>query len=384
MNHSIPCQVCSLAACLFSPVALAAGPYPPAAGQPGSDALAANDPRFSVWAVDIEVLRGPVDLSWPDSIEASYGDPASALGPADASPEEPWPVVSLGDGGSATLRFDPPFGDVPGPDFAVFENAFGGAFLELAHVEVSSDGVNFLRFPSVSLTSAPIGEDGGGGAVDPRDVSNLAGKHTAGFGTPFDLAELGGLSPSLDLQRITHVRVIDAVGSSDPQYGSRDSRGNLIIDPFPTPWFSCGFDLDAIGAMQSTTTTYGAWATSQNLADADPEQPVPAAADLPPRISYLTGGARMELSPAGPSGARSLHYPRLAYRGDLTLRLEASADLVSWHTIVRSRGIQPSVLDAAAMAQGVILEETGENRRHLSLSVPAASIWRFFRLAADP
>jgi hypothetical protein len=384
MTHPRTFPTCLLVMGLLGPVATAAGPYPPAAGQPGSDALAANDPRFSLWAVEIEVERGPVDRSWPDSIEASYGDPAQALGPADASPDEPWPVVSLGDGGSATLRFDPPFGDLPGPDFAVFENAFGGAFLELAHVEVSSDGVRFFRFPSVSLTAAPIGEDGSGGAVDPRDVHNLAGKYTAGFGTPFDLAELRHHSPLLDIQRITHVRVIDVVGSSDPAYGSTDSRGNLIIDPFPTPWFSSGFDLDAVGAFQATSTQYGAWAASQDLAEADPDQPAPASQGLPPRIAYLTGGAGLALLPAAPAGALRLEYPRLAYRGDATLRLEASADLRSWQTLVHSTGGHPAVATALATSHGCALEETGETLRQVSLQVPPASPWRFFRLAADP
>ena len=64
--------------------------------------------------------------------------------------------VSLGDGGTVVLTFPQPIGDVPGPDFAVFENGFkafdNSFFLELAHVEVSSDGVNFYRFPSSSLT----------------------------------------------------------------------------------------------------------------------------------------------------------------------------------------------------------------------------------------
>jgi hypothetical protein len=49
--------------------------------------------------------------------------------------------------------------------------------------------------------------------------------------------------------RFFYVRLIDVVGSIDPKWGSRDSKGNLINDPWPTPFPSCGFDLDAIGVI---------------------------------------------------------------------------------------------------------------------------------------
>ena len=87
---------------------------------------------------------------------ASFGSAASALGPADAydfgtglPSTSPTTVVSLGDGGSITLTFAHPLSDGTGPDLAVFENAFNDTFLELAFVEVSSDGANFVRFPAI-------------------------------------------------------------------------------------------------------------------------------------------------------------------------------------------------------------------------------------------
>ena len=132
---------------LMTPAALLAGPYP-------ADFIPAADPRFVFWASAAEIVRGPADIvefNEEDPYFPTYGDGSSATGPADATTGDegnPFPVVSLGDGGSATLTFAQPLADVPGPDFAVFENAFNGAFLELAHVEVSSDGVNFFRFPS--------------------------------------------------------------------------------------------------------------------------------------------------------------------------------------------------------------------------------------------
>jgi hypothetical protein len=217
----------------------AAGPYT-AAGIP------ASDPRFVGWATGVADLnRGPQNISVPGSPPASFGTAAAALGKADGG------VVSLGDGGSITLTFARPIGNGPGADFAVFENGFAAAgrvFAELGHVEVSSNGTDFVRFPSVSLT--PTGTQVGGfGLIDPTDVNNLAGKDPALVGTAFDLAELAGVSPLLDVNRVGYVRVVDVVGSVDPRFGSRDSLGNLINDPFPTAFASGGFDLDAVGVI---------------------------------------------------------------------------------------------------------------------------------------
>ena len=70
-------------------------------------------------------------------------------------------MVSLGKGGSITLSFDPPVSNGDGWDFAVFENGFEDTFLELAYVEVSSDGVVFVRFDNASLTPDPVPRHGG-------------------------------------------------------------------------------------------------------------------------------------------------------------------------------------------------------------------------------
>jgi len=352
-------------------IAAAAGPFPPAAGVPGSDAVAADDPRLTLWAVAAEVERGPVEIEFPDGAVATFGSEEDAIGPADATPDEPYPVVSLGDGGMATLEFDPPFGDIPGPDFAVFENGFSIGFLELAHVEVSSDGEHFFRFPSVSLTPIPD-EPASGGSVDATDVHNLAGKYLAGWGTPFDLAELRDISPLLDIQRITHVRVIDVIGINDPLLGSRDSLGNLIIDPYPTPFPSGGFDLDAVGAFSAATTTYAAWAASQGI-PADQPAADSSGNGVPDLIEYLTGNGRLH---AGPG---VLRYRRLAYRGDAGLRVEGSVDLATWDTLAASTSGAASV----AVKAGVSVTETGDAARQVQVDLPPDSEYRFFRLAAD-
>ena len=224
-----------------------AGPYAPAAGLSGSTAIAADDPRFVAWATGYSAFApGPTDISDAGSPLVSFGVPADAFGPADAGADS-LPVVSLGDRGSITLTFARPIANRAGPDFAVFENSITDTFLELAHVEVSSDGAHFFRFPSVSLTQTAT-QVGSFGSLDPTNLSNLAGKYRRGFGTPFDLSELPG-DLNLDVQNITQVRILDVGGSINPTFGSRDSLGNIINDPFTTPFETGGFDLDAIGVI---------------------------------------------------------------------------------------------------------------------------------------
>ena len=156
-------------------------------------------------------------------------------------------VVSLGDGGSAILTFAHAIKNGNGPDFAVFENSFDDYFLELAFVEVSSDGERFVRFPATSLTQT-VRQIGGSGRVDASYINNLAGKYRSGYGTPFDLAELAD-STGIDINNITHVRIVDAIGSIDPQYASYDAFGHMVNDPWPTNSYSSGFDLDGIAVL---------------------------------------------------------------------------------------------------------------------------------------
>ncbi|MDB6154443.1 MAG: hypothetical protein JWL90_2896 [Chthoniobacteraceae bacterium] len=232
-----------------------AGPYAPAAGIAGSTAVAYDSAGIHGWASGVvEVKAGLQDSSFPALGPVSYGHDSGdgrfpgidALGPADAQ-DDSYPVISLGDGGSITLSFSLPITNGAGPDFAVFENGISDTFLELAFVEVSSDGVLFFRFPSVSLTSTTT-QIPGFGALDATNLNNLAGKYRRGFGTPFDLAELAG-KPGLDVNRILQVRLIDVVGSIDPAYGQLDSQGHLVNDPWTTPYETGGFDLDAIAVL---------------------------------------------------------------------------------------------------------------------------------------
>ena len=226
--------------------------YAPQAGLPGSSAIPASSGLFVGWATQCTVHRGLMDIADPSLGYASAGDSSLALGHADGS------VVSLGDSGVAVLTFEHPIYNADGPDFAVFENAFRNpddaaqAFLELAFVEVSSDGINYFRFPANSLTPANI-QIGNPDYLTASNINNLAGKYVTMFGTPFDLEELSGIA-GLDVNSITHVRLVDVVGDISG-HSSHDSAGRIINDPYPTPFPSCGFDLDAVGLINEVGIT---------------------------------------------------------------------------------------------------------------------------------
>lgn len=232
--------------------------YSPAGGVTGSDAIIKSDNRFKEWVSSCTVIRGYIQISDPTitytnndktSNYSFYGDPNEVIG----APKSGLNVVSLGDGGIATVTFVNPIKDGDGPDFAVFENGMTMPnppylyFLELAFVEVSTDGLKFVRFPSVSLTQTQTQIETFG-QLDPTKINNLAGKYTANYGTPFDLHELID-SSSIDINNINYIRFIDVIGSIDPKYCSYDSKGNIINDPFPTPFWNSGFDLQAVGVI---------------------------------------------------------------------------------------------------------------------------------------
>ena len=239
---------------LLSPLLVWGQNYAPPAGQVGTTAIHKDSTVFVAWATGIEVYRGYLDISDKDyeingSNRASFGEPDFALGPATGNVGN---TVSLGDSGYAVVTFDQPIINGPGWDFAIFENSFSDDFLEFAHVEVSSDGVNFVRFPSHSEVQT-TSQTNGFGLTDTRYIDNLAGKYRVGFGTPFDLEDLAD-SSGIDLDNITHVKIIDVVGSIGNE-GTEDAYGNKINDPFPTPFESGGFDLEAVGVINQLVST---------------------------------------------------------------------------------------------------------------------------------
>ncbi|MGX7666818.1 T9SS type A sorting domain-containing protein [Flavobacterium pedocola] len=233
-------KMISLSAVMFLSVQLVAQSYAPAAGLSGSTAIHKSDACFVGWATAVSIVRGYKKIAEPGLGFASAGVAGNAVGfPSGA-------IVSLGDGGQATVTFNKPIIDGPGFDFAVFENGNTG-YLELGLVKVSSDGANFFGFPAHSQTptNAQIGTFGTPSAPY---LNNLAGKYEGTYGTPFDLSEMPN-HPLLDKQNITHVKIIDVVGSVEPAYATYDNFGNAINDSYPTPFDAGGFDLQAVGVI---------------------------------------------------------------------------------------------------------------------------------------
>jgi len=220
--------------------------YSPQAGMPGSEAIYKDSLVFVNWANECKVIRGYQDISNVGLGFANVGDSSFVCGIALSNG-----VVSLGDGGIAICKFPFPIKDGIGNDFAVFENSFDGLFLELAFVEVSSDGEHFFRFPSHSMIDTNI-QVASFGYTDATKINNLAGKHQAGYGTPFDLNNITN-NALLNKNSITYVKIIDCVGSINNSYATRDSYNNKVNEPWPTPFGSSGFDLDAIGIINQNT-----------------------------------------------------------------------------------------------------------------------------------
>ena len=217
--------------------------YAPPAGQVGTTAIHVDSTAFVAWASSCSIARGWVNIADTSLGKVSVGSGDFASGKADLS------IVSLGDGGQATLEFEVPIVNGPGFDFAVFENGFDDFFLELAFVEVSSDGEQFFRFPAISLTQTETQIETFG-ILEAQKLNNLAGKYRGGYGVPFDLEELAQIE-GLNINHIVAVRIVDVVGSIANEYASFDTENNKVNDPWPTPFESGGFDLDAIGVIHN-------------------------------------------------------------------------------------------------------------------------------------
>lgn len=227
------------------------GPFCGAVGTEGCDAIDGHSSSIVAWATGVSVVRGLDDIAVPDGPHVIYGSESDAVGPIDFTTTT---AVSLGDGGSATVTFAHPIRNGEGPDFAVFENSFDDYFLELGFVEVSTDGERFVRFPATSLTQT---DSQVVSHVDPTFINNLAGKYRVGYGTPFDLEELRD-STGINIDSIVYVRIVDVVGSINPQYATYDAYGHIVNDPYPTSdpyatWFSGGFDLTGVAVMYENT-----------------------------------------------------------------------------------------------------------------------------------
>ncbi|MFP6654586.1 MAG: PEP-CTERM sorting domain-containing protein [Myxococcota bacterium] len=211
--------------------------------------------EMAAWASSVDEFSvGPVDVAQPALGLASFGLPQYVLGASlTGGTVGTGDVLSLGDGGSITLYFDAGIGDGLGDDFAVFENGFvdqssGYFFGEFAFVEVSTDGVDFVRFPALSLQATPVSAFG---VVDPSDYHNLAGDQMVGVGSGFDLHDLIDdplvQDATVALTEIRFVRIIDVIGDGS----TFDELGQPIYDPYATAFASGGFDVEAIGVLHT-------------------------------------------------------------------------------------------------------------------------------------
>lgn len=345
--------------------------------------------------------------------QSPFSDATLVLGPVTG---DNFDVASLGDltamqlsagtaPGRITVQFTDalqpqPIRNLPGADFVVFENGFisehntggvgiGGIFAELAFVEVSSDGVNFARFPARSLTSAAVG---GYGTVDATNIFGLAGKHVNAYGdswgTPFDLSVLAShalvLSGTVNLNNIRHVRLVDIPGNGSVL----DSAGQPIFDAWHT-FGSGGLDLEAIGAI-SLPTTFARWqdvhalAGAQRGAQADPDRDgVPNAVEYACAMHPLIADVELLPSPALSAGVLSLSFRRDVRTVNATIEVQGAAQLTGpWEAVARSVNgadlaavtpFAPVIQDASASVNASI----GVIRKH---SVTAAGSHRFLRL----
>ncbi len=173
-------------------------------------------------------------------------------------------VLSLGSGGVVTLGFDVVLTDGPGADFTVSENGFefsGLVFAEVCSVEVSTNGVDFARFPS--RYGGPPGPLGDFEGLPYATFAGLSGGHpvlanvltntidpfdpVVSGGEAFDLADLRDhplvQSGLVNLAQIHFVRLVDLVAGQEI-----DSRGTVT-------WDSGGpssADMDAVAVIQHT------------------------------------------------------------------------------------------------------------------------------------
>jgi len=219
------------------------------------------NPRILGWASQVRNYA-PAN---PAAIDSFWTNPDILLQPVTGNVFD---VVSLGDlsasdlakgvaPGSVVVSFDQPVGDGPGPDLAIFGNAFQLAhstkvFAKLAYVEVSTDGVVFARFPSVDANPHPAGTSWPYVASDATKIYNLFGKavnaYGSSWGNPFDLRDLTDhplvKSGAVDLQNIRFVRLVAIPGSGAYQ----DSFGHPIYGPWPTAG-SPGPEVQAVGIL---------------------------------------------------------------------------------------------------------------------------------------
>ena len=234
-------------------------------GFTASNRIANTDSRIQGWVTGVDYYKQGAD--------GGTTNPNNLIGKTGGSTQ----YTILGNGGVITATFESALGNGAGYDFAVFENGFKsgiGVFYEAAFVEVSTDGIHFVRFPTVDLGGTPIGAFG---SADPTNLYNFAGKYEVGYGVGYDLAELQYVYDYItsadnmfsaeytaeflanwsyiDIDYIAYVRIVDIIGgNATDDFDERDSYGNRVYDCYKTVGTG-GFDLTGIAAINYTTKT---------------------------------------------------------------------------------------------------------------------------------
>jgi len=372
------------------------------------------NPIFLNWAGTVtnytpardELGNHVVDAFWRfsgETLGAVTGDNFAVASLGDLSPA----ALTNGNApGSLTLTFSEPIRDFTGADFAVFENGaisandtggvgIGGVFAELAYVEVSSNGVDFARFPSVSLTAEAVGAYG---SIDPRKVFNLAGKHVNAYGdswgTPFDLAQLADdplvLGGQVDLEAITHIRLVDVPGNGD----FLDNLGNPIFDAWYTTG-SGGADIEALGAI-GQPLSYAEWDDGRGL-DPDANEDgdrwdnfAEYAFRLDPDAPDGDGIGMLERLP---SGAMQFQFPRDERNADVVYIIETQDGALNpggWTESARFGSLTAQDIDEAVFSNVTMINQSPQASLGvlqivcLDLAPPAQSnVTRFVRLRLE-
>lgn len=368
------------------------------------------NPIFFGWAASVaEDGYAPAPGVSSDWKKSGY-----ALGPVTG---DNFDVVSLGDlnatqlasntdPGAITVEMDNPLADLPGADFVVFENTLisgglsgvaGQVAADLGYVEVSSNGADFARFPSRSLTPAAVST---WWTIDATNVFNLAGKHANGYGdswgTPFDLSQLAGeplvIGGTVNLNNITYVRVVDIPGNG--KYLDSHSPPSPIYDPWLTSG-SGGLDLEAVGGI-SVPVDFANWLAMKEISSGSTVWLDDTDGDgISNALEFALGREPNRRENEAPVSIRvdadsvALEFTRDTRPRGVVFELQRSLDLKEWETVARSTDgglfaavapFSPVLSDVSASpiaSIGVIRRQTV--RLPLS-SVPNAH----FRLAVRP
>ncbi|MHC5211347.1 MAG: hypothetical protein ACYTG2_11565 [Planctomycetota bacterium] len=211
----------------------------------------------------VSTVPGFAATSTPDNVVGAPSGGGIDMGSTD--------TYSLGVGGSITVRLDPPVVNGAGTDLIVCENPFlvlgtPFSFVEAMYVEVSTNGVDFARFPSRYVGPQGLIPDFTG--VSPALYSGLAGVMPAAAHPPevdpLDVVAAGGdafdldaladdplvTSGVLNLWFVEYVRLVDVETGA-----TTDSQGTLIWDCGNE--ISSSADLDAIVGVNTLDNQIG-------------------------------------------------------------------------------------------------------------------------------